>query len=68
MTFQTDQDPKKSQIVFDHSEGTNIFVEFIHMVSILLFICFSPKSHAFLKSISSGFFFCLSYIGLWFCF
>ena len=31
MTFQTDQDPKKSQIVFDHSEGTNIFVEFIHM-------------------------------------
>ena len=65
MTFQTDQDPKKSQIVFDHSEGTNIFVEFIHMVSILLFICFSPKSHAFLKSISSGFFF-VCHIGLWF--
>ena len=67
MTFQTDQDPKKSQIVFDHSEGTNIFVEFIHMVSILLFICFSPKTHAFLKSISSGFFF-VCHIGLWFCF
>lgn len=59
MTFQTDQDPKKSQIVFDHSEGTNIFVEFIHMVYYYSFV-FHLKVMPFWNLFRQGFF-CLSY-------